>query len=346
MFMKRKLLLICSLTLLSVISVAQNKQYYMYSAAFYNLENLFDTTHDSGKNDYEFLPDGKMNWTQEKYAAKLKNMSTVISELATDKLPMGPAFIGVSEIENDHVLNDLISQPALAPRHLKYVHYEGPDRRGIDCALIYNPKIFTVKNSQLVQYAYSDTAFKTRGFLVVHGELANEDVSVIVNHWPSRFSESSFRETAGREVRCIKDSLLGINSNMKIFIMGDMNDDPDNKSMKDALGAKRNQDEVTNAHDLFNPWWNTLREQGIGTLEYRGVWNLFDQIVFTGNLLGNDRSTLKYLKNEVFRRDYMFQTEGNYSGYPKRTFGGGIWLNGYSDHLPTIIYLIKEVKTK
>ena len=128
----------------------------------------------------------------------------------------------------------------------------------------------------------------------------------------------------------------------KVIIMGDMNDDPMDKSMAVALGAKRKTQD-TKEHDLYNPWWDTLKK-GNGTLMYDGKWNLFDQIVFTGNLLGNDRSTLKYYRNEIFRRDYMFQKEGKYKGYPKRTHAGGVWLNGYSDHLPTIIYLIKEIK--
>jgi hypothetical protein len=140
----------------------------------------------------------------------------------------------------------------------------------------------------------------------------------------------------------VKDSLLLVDPKMKIIIMGDMNDDPDDKSMSEALGAKREMKEVKEAGDLYNPWWNILRSKGIGTLEYKGNWNLFDQIVLNGNLLGKDRSTLTFYKNEVFRRDYMFQTDGSYKGYPKRTHAGGVWLNGYSDHLPTIIYLIKE----
>jgi endonuclease/exonuclease/phosphatase family metal-dependent hydrolase len=344
--MKRIQITLCFLLLFSNIVLSQEKKYNVYSVAFYNLENLFDTTHDEGKNDYEYLPDGAEKWTNEKYTAKLKNMSTVISELSTDMLPMGVSVMGVSEVENDHVLNDLISQPALASRQLRYVHIEGPDRRGIDCAVLYNPYFFKVNSQKLVQYQSNDTAFKTRGFLVVRGELANEDLSVIVNHWPSRFASSPFRESAGRQVRAVKDSLLKVNPKMKIIIMGDMNDDPDDKSMSEALGAKREMKEVKEPTDLYNPWWNTLRSKGIGTLEYRGNWNLFDQIVVNGNLLGNDRSTLKFLKNEVFRRDYMFQTEGNYKGYPKRTAAGGVWLNGYSDHLPTIIYLIKEVNGK
>ena len=193
-------------------------------------------------------------------------------------------------------MNDLVSQPALADRHLKFVHIEGPDRRGIDCALIYNPLFFQPKSQRLVPYVSNDTAFKTRGFLVVRGELGGDDFAAIVNHWPSRFSGPDFREAAGRQVRAVKDSLLNVNHEMKIIIMGDMNDDPDDKSMSEALGAKREMKDATGANDLYNPWWNTLRSKGVGTLEYKGNWNLFDQIVVNGNLLGTDRSTLKFYK--------------------------------------------------
>jgi hypothetical protein len=342
--MKRLYFSLCIVLVFFSSAFAQEKKYNLYSVAFYNMENLFDTTHDQGKNDYEYLPDGSMKWTQEKYEAKLKNMSTVLSELSTNMLPMGTSIVGVSEIENDHVLNDLLSQPALASRNLKYVHIEGPDVRGIDCALIYNPIFFKVNSQRLVPYVSNDTAYKTRGFLVVRGELAGEDFAAIVNHWPSRFASSPARESAGRQVKAVADSLVQLNSSIKIVIMGDLNDDPDDKSVSEALGAKREMKDVQKNDELYNPWWNTLRSKGIGTLEYKGNWNLFDQIIVNGNLVGNDRSTLKFMKNEVFRRDYMIQTEGNYKGYPKRTHAGGVWLNGYSDHLPTIIYLIKEVQ--
>lgn len=339
----RKLIFVLGL-FLSVTCFAQEKKFALYAAAFYNQENLFDTIHDAGKNDYEYLPDGTMKWNSMKYTAKLKNMSEVISQLATDKLPMGPVIIGLSEVENRNVLEDLIKQPALASRGYEIIHYEGPDKRGVDCAFIYNPQQFHVTATKLAPYIYvNDTIHKTRGFLIASGELANERVHFIVNHWPSRAAASPTRERAGEQVRALKDSLLNAEPDSKVIIMGDMNDDPMDKSMSVALGAKRSPKDV-GPHDLYNPWWDTLVKKGVGSLMYKGKWNLFDQIVFTGNLLGDDRSTLKYYKNEVFMRDYLFQQEGQYKGYPKRTHAGGVWLNGYSDHLPTIIYLIKEIK--
>ncbi len=340
--MKKKLILALFLCFY-LVGWAQEKKYALYSVAFYNLENLFDTTHDEGKNDYEYLPDGANKWTETKYQAKLKNMSEILSLLATDRLPMGPAIIGVSEIENRRVLEDLLKQPALAERGYEIIHYDGEDKRGVECAFLYNPKFFHVNSTGLLPYVYeNDTIHKTRGFLVADGELAGEHFVCIVNHWPSRAAASPARERAGEQVRAIKDSLQRIDPSVKIVIMGDMNDDPMDKSMAVALGAKRKAKD-TGKLDLFNPWWDTLKK-GYGTLMYQGKWNLFDQIVFTGNFLNDDYSSLTYYKHEIFRRDFMFQNSGKYKGYPKRTHAGGVWLNGYSDHLPTIVYFLKEVK--
>lgn len=322
------------------------KKYEVYSVGFYNLENLFDTIHDAGKNDYEYLPDGTNKWGTMRYVNKQKNMATVLNEMSTDMLPMGLAAVGVSEVENYRVLDDLVKHPILSARGWDIVHIEGPDRRGVDCALLYNPKLFKPVTSKLVPYTTedNDTTYKTRGFLTVSGDMAGERVHIIVNHWPSRYASSPARERAGVLVKAVKDSLMAAQPDSKVIIMGDMNDDPDDKSMKTCLGAKREQNQIKKSTDLYNPWWNILRKNGLGTLKYKGKWNLFDQIVVSGNLVGKDRSTLKYYKPEIFSRSYMLQTEGKYKGSPKRTHAGGVWLNGYSDHLPVIIYLIKEQK--
>ncbi len=325
---------------------SQNKKYEVYSVGFYNLENLFDTIHDAGKNDYEYLPSGTNKWGTLKYVNKLRNMATVLNEMSADMLPMGLAAVGVSEVENSRVLDDLVAHEILAHRGWQVVHIEGPDKRGVDCGLLYNPKLFKPVASKLVPYTTedNDTTYKTRGFLTVSGDMAGERVHIIVNHWPSRYAKSPARERAGVLVKAVKDSLLAAEPQSKVIIMGDMNDDPDDKSMKTCLGAKREQKDVKSSSDLYNPWWNILRNKGLGTLKYRGKWNLFDQIVVSGNLVGKERSTLKYYKPEIFTRSYMLQQEGKYKGSPKRTHAGGVWLNGYSDHLPVIIYLIKEAK--
>jgi hypothetical protein len=152
---------------------------------------------------------------------------------------------------------------------------------------------------------------------------------------------------AGLQVRALKDSLLVDDPNVKVIVMGDMNDDPTNNSMVVELGCKSEIKE-TGPNNMYNPFYNTLVKKGTGTLMYQGSWNLFDQIVMTPNLLhkegAQDYNTLKFRKNEVFRRDYLFQKEGKYKGNTKRTHAGGVWLDGYSDHLPTLIYLMKESK--
>ena len=347
--MRRFQFLSLFLLLFLVSCQAKNKvERHVFAIGFYNLENLFDTTHDEGKNDYEFLPDGSYKWDQEKYTNKLKNMSRVLAEMGTDKLPdVGCAAIGVAEVENAKCLTDLVNQPALKARGIQFVHVEGPDQRGIDCALLYNPKLFKVKNYKLVPYIYNrpeDAGRATRGFLVVSGMLAKEHVTIIVNHLPSRGAPSYARENGGLQLRTVKDSLQKDDPKVRLIIMGDMNDDPQDLSMSKCLGAKREIGEVEEG-GLYNPWWNVLAS-GTGTLQFRGAWNLFDQIILSSNLLNKegktDYSKLKLFDYQVFRRDYLIQQDGPYKGNTLRTSAGGKWLNGYSDHLPTLVYLKKK----
>jgi predicted extracellular nuclease len=268
--------------------------------------------------------------------------------MGTDKLPgVGCAAIGVAEVENANCLKDLCNQPALKARNIQFVHIEGPDQRGIDCALLYNPQLFKVRNVKLVPYIYNrpeDAGRATRGFLVVSGTLAKEHVTIIVNHLPSRGAKSYAREDGGSQLRVVKDSLQKDDPKVKLFIMGDMNDDPQDPSMAKCLGAKREISEVEEG-GLWNPWWNMLAA-GNGTLQFQGSWNLFDQIILSENLLNKagkkDFSSLKLLDYQIFRRDYLIQQEGEHRGNTLRTSAGGKWLNGYSDHLPTLVYLMKE----
>lgn len=345
----RKLLLVLFCTVLFGTSVSAQKKFSVYAIGFYNVENLFDTTHDEGKNDHDFTPNGSYQWNEMKYRHKLHNMASVLAEMGTDVLPnVGCAAIGLAEVENDHAMRDLTAQPELAARGYKYVHIEGPDRRGIDCALIYNPKLFTVRDTKLVPYVYDlpkDSTHATRGFLTVSGTLAGEHVTIIVCHLPSRGAGSYYRELGGKQVKALKDSLLREDPKVKVLVMGDMNDDPTNKSMYECLSAKGEISEV-GANDMYNPWYNVLVKEGTGTLQYQGKWNLFDQIIMTPNLLNKDGkkdfSELKFWKNQIFRRDYLFQESGKYKGNTKRTTAGGVWLDGYSDHLPVVTYFAKQ----
>ncbi len=346
-----------SLTLLLALAIAgatfaQQKKIAMYCVGFYNQENLFDTKHDEGKNDYDFLPDGSYAWDENKYSNKLKNMAQVICDLGTDKLPksVGAAIVGLAEVENRHVLDDLIAQPNMKERGYKYVHFEGPDKRGIDCALLYNPSMFKVSKSFLQPYVYDkpeDAERATRGYLTVQGQLGGDPLTVIVCHWPSRGATSYYRELAGRQVRALVDSIQKADKEQRIIVMGDMNDDPDNASMATELRARRKLKDVGEG-DFYNPWWEILRGRGQGTLSYQGGWNLFDQIVLSQNMVKNMKSKnyqhLTLYDAHIFRREYLINQEGKYKGTPLRTTSRGVWLNGYSDHLPTVAYLVKELK--
>ncbi len=347
--MKKHFLLLVALLSLCLTAGAQQRKLSVYGVGFYNLENLFDTCHDAGKNDYEFLPKGSYRWNGMKYTHKLHNMAQALGDMGTNVLKgVGCAVIGVSEVENDRVLADLCSQPALKARGFKFCHVEGPDRRGVDCGLLYNPQLFTVKDVRLYPYVPTEKEgdnFRTRGFLAVSGELAGEHVAFIVCHLPSRFAGSYYREVGAEQAAAVKNRILAKDKNCKVFIMGDMNDDPTDKSISEKLSGKPEISEV-GKDDMYNPWYNILVKKGTGTLQYQGSWNLFDQILLSPGLLNKndqkDFSSLKYVKREVQRMPYLFQTEGKYKGNMKRTTAGGVWLDGYSDHLPVVVYVAKE----
>ena len=330
----------------------QGKRFNMYGIAFYNLENLFDTINNNGKYDLEFSPNGARQWNHQKYWSKQHNLAYAISQMATKSTPNGPVIVGVSEVENISVLQDLVKQPEIKPWRLQIVHHDSPDRRGIDVGLLYNPRYFKVLNVTNQRLTIpTNPSFRTRDQLCVTGMLAGEKVSVLVNHWPSRLGgeeQSSYlREAAAAMARRTIDSLLTDDPNQGIIFMGDLNDDPMNKSCAEVLKAMPNVKDVQTVNDIYNPFWEKLAK-GIGTLAYRGSWNLFDQIVMTPNLLNpkgvKDFSTLKYFQHQIHIRPYLIQSEGKYKGSPKRTTAGGVWLDGYSDHLPVVVYLVKEQK--
>lgn len=342
----KKVFFIMAIFFCAITVFAQKKNYAVYSIAYYNLENLFDIEDDpNNPGDDEFLPQSAYNWTQDKYEKKLDNMAQVLSRIGRDNTPLGPAVIGVSEIENRRVLEDLVQRSAIKNMNLKIVHEESPDWRGIDVGLLYNPDLFTVENHKARTFVMKDRPdYRTRDHLLVSGWLAGEKIHVIVNHWPSRFGgkkSSVLREAAAASVTLITDSIFAMEENAKIFIMGDLNDDPKDKSVRRVLNAKKEIKEVK-PQGLYNPMWK-LHNQGVGSLAYQGKWSLFDQIILSYELLGNDYSSLKYWKAEIFNRDFLIQKEGKNKGYPLRTFSGNTFINGYSDHLPVLVYLLKEI---
>lgn len=325
----------------------------VYPVGFYNLENLYypDTTVSVDHHfDKEFTPKGANSWTMEKYGKKLANMSFVLGEIAKDF--GGLAAVGVSEVGSRKVLEDLVAADPLKSRNLKIVHYESPDWRGIDVGLLYDPSRFHYISSRTYPFPYkegyeqhvTDSAFRTRDVLLVTGNIANERTTILVNHWPSRRGDKSVlsRELAASVCRHIYDSIMTVNPTEHVIIMGDLNDDPVDPSCAAVLDAKKTISEVK-PNGLFNTMWEKYA-RGIGSLCYQGKWNLFDQIIISENLLGNDLSTLKFRKAEIFNHDFLIQKTGKYKGYPFRTFSGGHFQNGYSDHFPTLIYLTKEIK--
>ena len=334
--------------LFSVALSAQKDDYKLAAIGFYNLENLFDTLDSPTTNDADFLPGGRLLWNTEKYQSKQANMAKVISLLATDKTPDGVALLGVAEVENRQVLEDLVKQPALKARNYQIVHFDSPDERGIDVGLLYQPKYFKVSSAQAlpVMLQEKDSADRdfTRDVLYVTGLFDGEPLHVLVNHWPSRSggeSASAWRRAAAAKVcRNVADSLLNTNADAKIIIMGDLNDDPTNKSLTQVLRAVRSADGMKTG-ELYNPMYDLFKE-GTGTLAYRDAWNLFDQLVVSHGLVWKKAGGWQFFKPAVFRQPWMFQEEGAFRGYPFRTFVGDIFINGYSDHLPVFMYLIKK----
>lgn len=339
----RRLLLVIIIGLLSATAAAQKAR--VYPVAFYNVENLFDTEYDESIGDHDFTPEGAYNWTETKYRRKLDNIALVLSRLAREYSPVGPVAIGLAEVENRRVLEDLVARDAVRDMGLEIVHYDSPDRRGIDVALLYNPLVYNVTSSRVYKYVHPEREeYVTRDQLLVSGTLAGEPTHFIVNHWPSRYggaSSSPLREYAAALTRQIADSLYAADPQCNIIIMGDFNDDPTDKSISQVLRARKKQKDVEPG-GLFNPM-AAFYDKGVGTLGYQGKWNLFDQIIVSESLLSGDQSRLRYWKAEIFNRDFLLEGRGRNKGYPFRTFSGNSFINGFSDHLPVIVYLIKSI---
>ena len=318
--------------------------------AFYNLENLFDTINTDGVDDDDFTPAGLNKWTSERYLIKINRLAEAISRIGEDDgIKGGPALLGVSEIENRAVLQDLISHPLLKASNYQIVHYDSPDLRGVDVALLYQPRYFRVTSSdspELVIFNENKERVYTRDQLVVTGLFDGEEMSVIVNHWPSRSSGESVtrprRNEAATLTRHLVDSLLSVNKNAKVVIMGDLNDDPVNESLRKYLRAGDNQDKLKEG-ELFNCMY-PLFKKGVGSLYYRDNQNLFDQIIVTPALLGKDYSSYKYYTSRIFNKPFLIQADGQYKDYPLRTYVGTTFQGGYSDHFPVYILMVRSVK--
>ncbi len=328
------------------------KQYEVVCVGFYNLENLFDTLVDPDTAKIlqeDFTPLGQKKWNTEKYNKKMANLSEVISQLGTESTPDGAAVLGVCEIENRSVLEDLVKTGKLAERGYEIVHYESPDHRGIDVGLLYQPKYFKVLSSKTFTLRLQDDPkFTTRDQLLVTGELKGEKVHFMVAHWPSRRGgakkSSPKRVAAGELAKSVIDSLRKDDPMTKVIFMGDLNDDPTNASMKEGMLSVGKVSKMEEG-SLYNPM-EKLYKQGVGTLAWRDTWNLFDQMVFTPGYLSQNGnySSFKFYKAVVYNKAFLKQKTGNFQGYPWRSYVGPNFIGGYSDHFPVYSLLIRERK--
>ncbi|WP_310993004.1 endonuclease/exonuclease/phosphatase family protein [Aequorivita marina] len=336
--------------LLSIFTIyGQNGQSYkIVTVAFYNVENLFDYEDDPLTFDDDRTPEGKDRWTKTIYEAKVKNTAKVIADIGFDVTGSPPGLIGVCEVENRRVLEDLVNEPVLVKQDYGIVHFDSPDRRGIDVALLYQKKLFTPTNYQaheLLIYQDHDKSKRiyTRDQLVVSGMLDGEKIHLIVNHWPSRYGGEKRsrpkRLKAAKLNRRIIDSLFSENPYAKIITMGDMNDDPTSPSIKKELKTIRRKESLK-LKQLYNPMEN-MYKKGMGSLAYRDAWNLFDQIILSTAFNKKDYTTYQFYKAGIFNKNYLKTPRGKYKGYPFRSFVNG-YTGGYSDHFPVYVYLIKE----
>jgi len=306
-----------------------------YNIAFYNIENLFDIENNPLTNDDDFLPTSAKRWTPKRYQKKLLKLGTVISKIGEEDTAIAPVIVGLAEVENSNVLSDLVKSKNLINEDYSYIHYDSPDERGIDVALLYKSDIFKVENSEpFTVYLQNELGEQdyTRDILLVQGKLNNENLNIIVNHWSSRREgekETEFKRIAGANVvNSIIKKLKKEDSNAKTIVMGDFNDNPNNDSI--ALMEKES--------NLYNPF-KTVWSREKGSLSYNFQWNLFDQILFSTNFFDVKNSTLSFASADVFNSKFLAQSHGKYKGQPFRTFVGKKFKGGYSDHFPVYIQL-------
>ncbi|WP_028377358.1 endonuclease [Leeuwenhoekiella sp. MAR_2009_132] len=298
--------------------------------AFYNLENLFDTQNDPNIFDDDFTPKGELKWDATRYAKKLNDQSAIIAEIGKEETGTSPVLLGVAEVENKKVLNDLITTEALKNLNYAFVHHNSPDERGIDTALLYKKDHFEVLESRSYSL-HLETAEGLRDFtrdiLYVHGKLKDVPVYILVNHWPSRregLEESNpKRILAAKRNREILQEIQAKDPEARIIIMGDFNDDPQSVAVRDHLVST----------DFYNPMIFLLTRYA-GSLTHRGDWYLFDQIILSPNWMKAYENPLEYVKSAIFNPAHLAEAAGKYKGNPLRTYAGDNYLGGPSDHFP------------
>ena len=322
------------------------KNFLVNTIAFYNVENLFDTINDPKTWDDDRTPKGRDRWTSVIYEKKLKNIAKVIADIGFDLTNQTPSVIGLCEIENRKVLEDLIKTESLIKANYQIIHYDSPDERGIDVAMLFKQNRFIVSSSKtypLYLKRKDGSRDFTRDHLLVSGFLDNDPIHFIINHWPSRsggqMRSEPGRILAGKLNKKIIDSILQSNPKANIISMGDFNDNPSDKSVKPILNTIFKKSKIKEGQ-LFNPM-EELYRKGYGSYRYKGKWDMIDQFLLSKNLVDN-KNGLFFLKASVFNKKYLINPSGKYEGYPFKSFAGGKFLNGYSDHFPIYLYLAKE----
>tara|TARA_Y200000002_G_scaffold369019_1_gene362722 strand:+ start:5195 stop:6262 length:1068 start_codon:yes stop_codon:yes gene_type:complete len=332
------------------IEAQSKRSFKVHTIAFYNVENLFDTINDPSKYD-ERSPIMELKTAQsEIYKKKVRNMANVISKIGAETSRNAPAVIGICEVENRSVIEDLANDPELISKNYGIVHYDSPDERGIDVALMYQKALFSPLNSSTHQTKLTDNSSDgrdyTRDVLLVSGYLQGDLIHVLVNHWPSRSGgearSRSKREAAAAVNKRLVDSIQKQDPYAKIFVMGDLNDNPTNSSLKKVLKTKGDKRKV-GFKELYNPMEGFFKK-GLGSNAYRDAWSLFDQIIVSKPLLEEDYSSFRFYKAGIYNAQFLITKKGQYKGYPFRSFSWGGFTDGYSDHFPVFVHLIKEIK--
>lgn len=318
--------------------IVQNEKANSLLIGFWNLENLYDTLNNAKTDDDEFTPEGAKRWDTYKYQTKIKRIAEVLQKIVGDEIESQLAFFGVCEVENGVVLKDVVQSSELSARHYTYIVGNGPDKRGINPALIYNPEVFKPLCSYDVPISTQlDSTHPTRSILLVKGFLLNQPLVVLVNHWPSRRGgETSSRPNrlfASRYLQQVCDSLKRKDSALPIVVMGDFNDDPSDESIRRLVESGGFQNLMTDPY-----------QKGIGTLAWNDRWHLFDQILISSDFLRKKTAIPVVQKVKIINNSSLRNQSGKFKGYPWRTFNGYQYSAGYSDHFPVciVLWLTKE----
>lgn len=308
----------------------------LYTVAFYNLENLFDTEHAPDKLDLDFTPDGFKKWSMKRYKRKLYKLAKTISEVGTKSSTTPPVVIGIAEVENDGVIEDLIGAEHLREIDYGYVHYDSPDERGIDTALIYHKEFFKVLHSEPITLYVNNldgVRDSTRDILYVHGSLNTEEVHIFVNHWPSRREgeiETGYKRVkAAQTISEFMEKLETRFVTPNYIVLGDFNDDPESESIQTLVNGK----------GLYNPMEKLHIPVQRGSANYQKSWSLFDQIMVSHSFLNHEKGTHSFAHANIFDEKFLREYEGKYKGNPYRTYAGRKYIGGYSDHFPVYIQL-------